>query len=376
MADTTPAFDDNACDLLRRTLEDPFGGPGSHVEEWFKLLRKQFPLWSFNSHAYHQQLHVVPNLPRTAQDPIHFPFAPPTTYPLQQFLDSVTRDEIGDEARRPVRLFYLLDRWRVGLGQLRQLVSSPLLPGSLEPLDADEGLLERTLFSPSNTGRPLTLEAEDLPGPAEPEGPDDEPIQGHYEELGRDLLQHVEAIAFAFDSEAREDAEKRRDEFLTHIRARMGKKGGRWEKYPGAEIIKPIYDEGVRLIELVWKVSGWPISSEARRTFDNLGVSARKKQRLWCLRLALPVLSFREAVYLVDAPDPDSDSGSVLFEFGGLKVKDFKPTSDGFVWLVLGHRLGVRAEKLVSRVRSSDAAAAFKTLHTNPITDQARPSND
>jgi hypothetical protein len=38
---------------LAQALQDPFAGwPATHVSEWFRYVARQFPLWTWDPHAY------------------------------------------------------------------------------------------------------------------------------------------------------------------------------------------------------------------------------------------------------------------------------------------------------------------------------------
>ena len=88
--------------LVSQTLQDPLADyPASHIRDWLRFLVEQFPLLTFQPHAY-RNLHSSDL---------------PTAYPLRLIIQSILQDEgLSTEGEWLAPLPAIVDRRRCAMG--------------------------------------------------------------------------------------------------------------------------------------------------------------------------------------------------------------------------------------------------------------------
>ena len=326
--------------LLERALADPFvlpsdeeaHGPPTHVEDWFRFLMEQFPLWAFQPHAF-RALHDS-GLPKT--------------HPLPTIIRSILQDEgiDPDDQQFLERLVAEIDRRRYAL--LRDRIGSWLLP-----LDEEDDRLFPgwTLFLPSKPDL-ATWE------------PDTEHTTGGlyspYEEIGRDLVALVEAREQATPGTEREKAKEVLEGFLHDLGVNLGK--GRRPIGAQESIRKELVRQGIALFTLCWSQI-YSNPSPRTRSIVRANKASDDPQEVehWAAQLALPILSRRE-IYVLAQQVLEArrrGPGAVL-----------PPTPEDFSVWVVARRLSTAATTLAKEFDNTTASNRFETA-VNPFEDNA-----
>ena len=273
-----PKFSDaEASAALANALRYPLGLESwRHVEDWLNVLMHRFPLWSFQAWAYAE-------VQRSTL---------PTNYPLQDMIDSISRDE-GLEPGAPATLDALasaVDRRRYVL--LDQGMLGPpgkTLSSSRRPTDPYQR-------SPLKGGPSRFNCMYPLPRP-EDFDPEDRKFAGWpYADIGRELVRLIRAQN-APDSTSRQEAKEDLTRFLGSLGATRGR--GNPGKGPTADTLRLIVDQGTQLLSLCWGALPWPLSAKTVLRLGDLGVTQLGAQKSWVARLALPVFSSRETRVLL-----------------------------------------------------------------------------
>ena len=336
VADTIPQFDHSAKDLLRKTLEDPFGGPGSHVEEWYYALMEQCPLLSFRETAY-------PKLHKGEA---------PSSYPLGLFVGSICADEgISDQELDP--LSALLDWRRHGLAD-----GWPEL-GLMFSLTDRHHLAKVPRGKSVFRVHPLYMPryAPDLP----------EDFQPHdalsllerfdpYAAIGERFMR-LRDERFAARSQDDDTAFQGR---LNKLLDDLGLKGRR----PGGEIsdaaAKILDAEAQALIGLFWALPVPDPSEPTLKLLRDENITHSEGQHLWAARLAIPVLSAKEVAGLI----------RFRTSLEGKTNQELKAGPRKFSIFLLYRRLRMKWNTFTRKVTGMEAFERTRTYledHGNPI---------
>jgi hypothetical protein len=256
--------------LLAEVLRDPFEDfECFHVTKWFRALKENFPLLSFQVHHYAcRQQEGVPRIE-----------------PLPRLISSLLADD-GIPQEEQICLNELeasLDRRRYSLANeltYHESVEESGMP-RLHP--------NYTMFrwAPDLAGCEMT---------------DEDGGSGYvspYEDLGRNISAAVEARDHALGKPARRLAEAEIDELLRS--AGITRKRGRQPSPLPDALRDALVAETAELITLVLTTDAPPLSDRAQGVFDNHGIPADARAT-WVYRLALPVLSSYELEALLAYP--------------------------------------------------------------------------
>ena len=175
-----------------------------------------------------------------------------------------------------------------------------------------------------------------------------------YEEIGRELVWHLEALEAASTSATRKAAEKELKVFLRGVTTAAT--GGRMRTGPHPDLANALFRELRDLLRLVVKALPFAASGPTCDVLKFHGVVAAEIPS-WVLRLALPVLSKVELAVLLD-----SVNSTTRPRFRGGKLTPRRLA----VW-ILARRLGMYAKSFGRRVGGSTDEFYFSDPLNNPF---------
>lgn len=303
--------------LLARALQDPFGDASASVREWLLFLMRQYPLWAFQRHRF-ASLQVLKNLP--------------ATHPLPLIIESILGDD-GIEGR-PAPVSAELDRRRYAL-----------LSGELPARWDTEDVRRYPQFLPFVFS--LVYVPQD--------GRESRNRGSLYEELGRELVQLIEARDRALPKTV---GRVKAEEGLQNLLRRIGalRPRGKPPEIVVNPLLKELMKEGRALLGLCWTTLPVEMSDRVVEALERLRVP-RSEMPLWIRRLCLPVLSRPEILAM-------EDQARIAAEWK--KGKGFKPTPRTLATWMLARRLGLPATAVARRLFDSESPKYFR-FKANPI---------
>lgn len=304
--------------LLRPVLENPFEGSNFHVKHWFDHLVAAYPLLSFQAGTYARYQHGDN----------------PSTYPLLRLIRSILEDDVVTAARHHLApLVSMLDERRCRLSQ-----GAPVHPRELwqpgEPLFLCESSSMFDSFPPDLAGYEMV---------------DDDGGYGYvspYEDVGRELVDHLDDIKYALTPSRRREAMRRFHWFRDRLLGRAGP--GRPAKFANAVVLKAIDAELNDLLRLLGQTSLPPAAPWVEDVLSGAG-AVKSELDLWRWRLALPILSRVEIAVIRDEPSNVS---------GGARSGTM--TSRQLAIHLLAHRLRAEPPDLARRVAGIAMAERLK----------------
>lgn len=304
----TPLYSTRDVQLLRRAVRAPFASSaetkaGSAIAQWLGRLHRRAPLWSLVPSAFDDE-------------------DPKDELPAPQMRSRFTRQWMRDEsrgwaARRDTVLLKHVARRRFDLARGTTF---------------DDSIVAETGVVAVPGDWPDKLKDEDS----------DEVVRDY--EIGSDLWHLLVEYRGAYREEDREVARSKLDEFLSALGTTLAAQ--RPPKAPPQDILEQMYEQGHWLMALCWKALGESLqpSNVTSAHLTALGI-ADDQQRLWSLRLALPILSRIEIIIML----------RVMTEPLGQKRR--KPVPRRFLLNLLGRRLRAEPKALAERLTDWDTDA-------------------
>ena len=313
--------------LLRDVLIDPFGLTDELlIGRWLNELVANFPLLSFQSSKFAE----------------YCPESVPVTYPLQIFINSIFTDD--------------------GISTAHQQQVDPPLSGvdrrrsALASAEYDE--LGRVSFYGGSAPDllPTFTAFVNMAEPTEIVGDDDGNVESRsaYEEIGRELVWHLNALEAASTGATRKTAEKELKAFLQAVTT--ASTGGRMRTGPHPDLAKALSRELRELLQVAIDALPFTASVPTCNLLKSQGV-ADAEVTLWVLRLAFPVLSKVELGVLLDSVNPTARP----------KFRGGKPTPRRLAVWILARRLGMDTKSFGRRVCGSTDEIYFSDPLNNPF---------
>lgn len=311
-------------ELLRQTLADPLSNAVDlHVENWLSVLVFRFPLLAFQARAF-----IRLNPTQT-----------PSIYPLNRLVQSILRDDGIVQGNTLCPLLATIDRRRDAMAYAEYSLNS-----SYVHLQEYEPELQAGLPTFTEPYEPMVLERT---------RDGDVNFTSAYEEIGRELISHVEALETASAGRAYEQAKQAFNAFLAEIG--VSAKGGNPGYEPNPWSLSELVSELRRLVELFDQV--YPVAPSAD-TADELalyGVSSGADRDLWAMRLAFPVLSGIEAEVLLKRASETRQTS----RFYRRKLTPLRFA----IWLI-ARRLSMSAAGVYRKARKSPSDMSYySTIH-------------